>query len=140
MTNNRVEEIVPGVVLGVCPLPAGWNLDVAVVLAGGERLAVIDSGVPEFSPGAMAAALADCERTLAQVAWIVNTHAHWDHVQGNPAIQAASGARVAIPAAEAGALETGADWLLGDGDILDLGGGLRFEVLLTPGHSPGMSC
>jgi hydroxyacylglutathione hydrolase len=124
----------------MCPLPAGWNLDVAMVLAGGAQLAVIDTGVAEFMPGALAPALAACERTLDQVDLIVNTHAHWDHVQGNAAIRAASGAPVCIPAPEAAALDGGADRLLREGEILDLGDGVQFTVVATPGHSPGMAC
>ena len=140
MTQAPGQEILPGIVLGICPLPPGWNLDVAMVLACGARLAVIDTGVAEFMPAAIAPVLATCGRTLAQVDLIVNTHAHWDHVQGNAAIRAASGAPVCIPAPEAATLEGGADRLLVDGEILDLGGGLRFTVLATPGHSPGMAC
>lgn len=140
MPLEPVEEILPGIVLGICPLPSGWNLDVAVVLARGERLAVLDTGVAEFMPGAIAPALAAVGRTLAQVDLIVNTHAHWDHVQGNAAIRAASGAPVCCPAADADALEGGADRRLTDGEILDLGGDLRFTVIATPGHSPGMAC
>jgi glyoxylase-like metal-dependent hydrolase (beta-lactamase superfamily II) len=111
-----------------------------MVLARGEALAVIDTGVAEFMPGALAPALAACERTLEQVDLIINTHAHWDHVQGNAAIHTASGAPVCIPAPEAAALDGGADRLLVDGEILDLGAGLRFIVVATPGHSPGMAC
>jgi glyoxylase-like metal-dependent hydrolase (beta-lactamase superfamily II) len=140
MTQEQAEEIVPGVVLGICPLPPGWNLDVAVVLARGERLALIDTGVAEFMPGAIAPALVACGRTLEQVDLIVNTHAHWDHVQGNAAIRAASGAPICIPTADAADLEGGADRLLADGEILDMGGGLRLTVVATPGHSPGMAC
>jgi glyoxylase-like metal-dependent hydrolase (beta-lactamase superfamily II) len=140
MTHAPAQEILPGIILGICPLPPGWNLDVAMVLACGARLAVIDTGVAEFMPGALAPALAACARTLDQVSLIVNTHAHWDHVQGNAAIRAASGAPVCIPAPEAATLEGGADRLLVDEEILDLGGGLRFTVIATPGHSPGMAC
>ena len=140
MTHANFEEILPGIVLGVCPLPAGWNIDVAMVLACGEQLAVIDTGVAQFMPGALGPALAACGRTLAQIDWILNTHAHWDHVEGNPAIRAASGAPVCIPAREAADLETGADRLLAEGEILELGAGLRLEVIGAPGHSPGMAC
>jgi glyoxylase-like metal-dependent hydrolase (beta-lactamase superfamily II) len=111
-----------------------------MVVADGARLTVIDTGVAEFMPGALTPALAASGRTLAQVDLIVNTHAHWDHVQGNAAIRAASGAPVCIPAPDAADLEGGADRLLADGEILDLGGGLRFTVIATPGHSPGMAC
>ncbi len=140
MTHAPAHEILPGIVLGICPMPPAWNLDVAMVVARGKYLAVIDTGVAEFMPGALAPALAACERTLDQVDLIVNTHAHWDHVQGNAAIRAASGAPVCIPAPEAAALDGGADRLLLDGEILDLGDGLQFTVVATPGHSPGMAC
>ena len=133
-------EILPGIALGVCPLPLGWNLAVAVVLACGERLAVIDTGVAEFMPQAITPALATVNRNLAQVDLIFNTHSHWDHVQGNAAIKAASSAQVCIPALDAPDLETGANFVVNDGAVVDLGAGLRFEVIFTPGHSRGMSC
>jgi hypothetical protein len=72
MTHAPAEEILPGIILGIYPLPAGGNLDVALVLACGARLAVTDTGVAEFMPGALAPALAACSRTLAQVELIVN--------------------------------------------------------------------
>ncbi|HMA34750.1 MAG TPA: MBL fold metallo-hydrolase [Chloroflexia bacterium] len=140
MTQARLEEIQPGIMLAPCPLPPGWDMDVAVVLARGAQLAVIDSGVAGFMPAAIGPALTALDRTLASVDLIVNTHGHWDHVQGNAAIQAASGAPICIPAADAPDLESPPDRLLGEGDLIDLGAGCVFEVLATPGHSPGMAC
>jgi len=134
------EAILPGIVLARCPLPPPWRMDVAVVLARGDRLAVIDSGAAEFMPGAIVPALAALGAGLRDVALVVNTHAHWDHVGGNLAIRAASGAQVCIPAAEAPELPGGADRLLQDGEAIDLGAGLVFTVVATPGHSPGMAC
>lgn len=55
-------------------------------------------------------------------------------------IRTASGAPVCIPESDAAALAGGADRLLVDGEIPDLGGGLRFTVVATPGHSPGIAC
>ncbi len=131
--------VLPGLVVAQSPLPPGWNVDVAVTLIQGDRLTVIDTGVREFMPAAIQPALESLGASLPDIGLIVNTHGHWDHVQGNAALQAASGAPIWIPADDAGLLETPPDRALNDGDVIDLGT-WRFVVTLTPGHSAGMAC
>ncbi|MCB1152306.1 MBL fold metallo-hydrolase [bacterium] len=86
---------------------------------------------------------------------IVNTHGHADHTCGNKAVKDATGAPICIHEAEAkrlsrfavGALLTRgrahwsppADRLLKDGDTI-LVGADSFEVIHTPGHTPGGIC
>jgi glyoxylase-like metal-dependent hydrolase (beta-lactamase superfamily II) len=89
---------------------------------------------------------------------IVVTHAHIDHVDALRTVKEKTNAQFAIHKAEKGLLSTappmgilaslgiGAfkpypqpDRLLEDGDRIDIGD-LHFEVLHTPGHSPGGIC
>lgn len=91
----------------------------------------------------------------ADVRWIAMSHEHHDHVGGVAALKAATGAKVAVGAVAAAALERGqvgaddpqaaihdafpavaADRVLGDGETIELGGS-RLTMHLTPVHSPG---
>ena len=98
--------------------------------------------------------LAAVERHGLTIRYVLNTHAHFDHTEANGALVAATGAPLAlhpldkpILAAAGGAgffglpLKPGPapDLELADGDVLEVGG-LRLQVLHTPGHSPGHVC
>ncbi len=73
------------------------------------------------------------------VTTIVNTHAHWDHVQGNAALKEATGARVLChPAAKAQVPH--ADEGLEHGTVLRIGRAVALTVLDTPGHTSSHVC
>ncbi len=90
-----------------------------------------------------------------RVTAIAVTHAHIDHIGGAAKLKAATGAPVYLNAADQplyASLDVQANWLgmappertaidaaLRDGDSLRLGQA-RFEVLHTPGHTPGSLC
>ena len=96
--------------------------------------------------------LAAIEAEGLTIRYILNTHAHFDHMAANGPLLAATGALLAAHPAEVELLTTGggAKWFgllsaiyspnldleLSDGQELTVGG-LRLEVLHTPGHSPG---
>lgn len=89
---------------------------------------------------------------IADVKYLLNTHAHIDHAGGLAGLQRASGAQMIASAADRPFLEAGAidhgptkgnafppvrvDRVIGDGAKVALGG-TTLTAHLTPGHSPG---
>jgi glyoxylase-like metal-dependent hydrolase (beta-lactamase superfamily II) len=85
------------------------------------------------------------------VRYVLNTHCHFDHMAANAEVVTATGAILALHPAELPILQDrgGASWFgvlvkesplpeveLEGGQVLEVGA-LRFQVLETPGHSPG---
>lgn len=121
-----------------------------------KQAAIIDSVLDydhrSGKAGARSAAkiLADAEARSLNVIWVLETHAHADHLTAAIYIKAQTGARIAI-GDQIGAVQrvfrnvfnlkdvsqTGAEFdrLLKDGETLPLGE-LTVEVLHTPGHTP----
>ncbi|HET9073981.1 MAG TPA: MBL fold metallo-hydrolase [Solirubrobacteraceae bacterium] len=89
---------------------------------------------------------------ISDVAAILLTHTHFDHVGAVSAVAAATGAPVYCPVREVEVLANindyvrfpgfgpfdsyDADATVGGGEVLELAG-LTFDVRFTPGHSPG---
>jgi len=87
--------------------------------------------------------------------YIVNTHGHWDHIADNVPLARATGASLCAHSWDATRLAnpglatedepapkvppSRADHNLQDGEVLELGK-YGFEVLHTPGHTPGSIC
>ncbi len=69
------------------------------------------------------------------VKYIVNTHGHRDHTEGNRQIEAAFGARVVAHRLS----KVDKDISVTDGDAIELGG-IRINIIHTPGHSPDSIC
>ncbi|MFN2185409.1 MAG: MBL fold metallo-hydrolase [Anaerolineae bacterium] len=119
------------------------------------------AGCPETKAGAVIDPGGDPERILAEVErqglsikYVLNTHAHFDHTDANGAIVRATGATLALHPLELPLLKASGgaalfglqadpsplpDLELRDGDELEVGT-LRFQVLHTPGHTPGHVC
>jgi len=92
------------------------------------------------------------EDRSAEVALIILTHTHWDHVGGVAASKRLTNAPLALHEDALGLLEAAPeraarfgidiesspppDRLLQPGEVLEVGT-LRFDVLFTPGHAPG---
>jgi hydroxyacylglutathione hydrolase len=98
--------------------------------------------------------LAEVERLGLAIKFVLNTHAHFDHTDGNKSVVEATGAALALHPLDRPILEAGGGgtWFgmrtaagpaptldLHDGDQLHIGK-LSFQVLHTPGHSPGHVC
>ncbi len=94
--------------------------------------------------------LAEVQRNGIAVKWVLETHVHADHLSGAPLIKARTGAKIGIgehikevqdifrPLFNATDLKPeGGDFdgLFADGEVLAVGG-LRIEVIYTPGHTP----
>ncbi|PZG22443.1 MBL fold metallo-hydrolase [Micromonospora craterilacus] len=131
------------------------------LVADDGSVTLVDCGVKR-APARIVRGLAAIGKQPADVTRIVLTHAHPDHVGGAAEVARRTGASLAlhaadVPYAEAGRAAPGDPTVggarlfarlssgrfpafqvaqpLADGDLLDVGGGLR--VVHTPGHSPG---
>lgn len=95
--------------------------------------------------------LAEAKAAGLTIKYVLNTHAHWDHMSANADVVEATGAQLAIHPGDLALLRArgAADiWgipvrsspepgiALGDGQLIQLGQ-LTLQVLFTPGHSPG---
>jgi glyoxylase-like metal-dependent hydrolase (beta-lactamase superfamily II) len=95
--------------------------------------------------------LREVERSELTIRYVLITHAHFDHIGASAAVVEATGAQLALHPEDKPLLESGGgasrwglnfepspppDIELADGDVIKAGT-LRFQVLHTPGHSPG---
>ncbi|MEM7083281.1 MAG: hydroxyacylglutathione hydrolase [Pseudomonadota bacterium] len=81
--------------------------------------------------------LAVAKRAGYNIRQILNTHEHWDHIGGNDAIVAATGAQVL---AHHNADIQGQSEGLRAGDSLRVGKTVELEVMDTPGHTMAHVC
>jgi glyoxylase-like metal-dependent hydrolase (beta-lactamase superfamily II) len=122
-----------------------------------SRHALVIDPVLDFDPKSGRTATHSADRVLdaaradgLTIDWILETHAHADHLSAAPYFLAATGARVAIgehirdvqrvfaPIFDATDVTGDGrpfDRLLKDGEVLQVGG-LAVEVMHTPGHTP----
>lgn len=109
-------------------IPSNSNYGYLVRDHATGTVAAIDSPDPDM-----------IERELDARGWnldvILNTHHHWDHVDGNPQLKARYGCTVVGPSYERRKIK-GIDVELSDGDSWALGESVA-QVLHTPGHTLG---
>ncbi len=74
-----------------------------------------------------------------QITQVLNTHEHGDHIGGNEAVIATTGARLLAHAKAAGKI-AGVDRGLAAGDIVRVGRTVELETLNTPGHTMSHIC
>lgn len=77
------------------------------------------------------------ERLGLRLAYVLETHAHADHVTSAGRLRAMTGAVAAVPS---GCGIAPAEKQLHHGDVLSFGTGERIDVLHTPGHTAGSMC
>ncbi|GIH04829.1 putative metallo-beta-lactamase superfamily protein [Rhizocola hellebori] len=159
MTRPPAIELAPGVFR--IPTIGKAAVNSFAFVDGDGSVTLVDCGVAK-APARIVAGLAAIGKHPADVTRIVLTHVHSDHAGGAAEMAQRTGAPVLTHAADAEFAEAGrlpkadSSFLSGrifnrvnrgkfakfavasplaDGDLLDVGGGLR--VLHTPGHSPG---
>lgn len=140
-------------------LPEGRRIPrfVTSCVIEGERLAVVDTSVAPAAPKILAY-IESLGRGPEDLAHVINTHCHFDHIGGNGVL--AGWARPRFHAhpldrpwiEDLGLQERGrpvpgmrkissgpvkVGGALEEGGEIDLGGGVRVQALHTPGHSPG---
>jgi len=114
-----------------------------------KKAMVLDPG------GAVEDIIEDLGKEKADLQLIINTHAHPDHISHNAILADMTGAKILVHQNDTPAFgfdwsgyENKYDWkilpgkadrALEDGEKIKLGG-LSFEVIHTPGHSPGGIC
>jgi len=79
--------------------------------------------------------LRQCKELGLNVSYVINTHSHHDHVEGNDAVVKRTGAK--IVAHEKSRLRK--DIQVKNGDLISIGS-LKVRMIHTPGHSPDHIC
>jgi sulfur dioxygenase len=101
-----------------------------ILVAPGERAAVIIDPVDRHWQRDMA----HLERLGLELTYILETHAHADHVTSAGRLRELTGAKAAVPS---GCGIAPAEVQLADGDVVRFGAGDEIRVLHTPGHTAG---
>ncbi len=83
--------------------------------------------------------LAATKRNGWQITQILNTHEHHDHIGGNEAVAAATGAKI-LAHANAKNKIPDMDRGLSAGDVIKIGNSVELECLDTPGHTMSHVC
>lgn len=137
--------------------PGTWTVTYVVHTPQGRACAVIDS-VLDYDPKSGRTSTASADKVIdyvrsqgLQVAWILETHAHADHLSAAPYLKAQLGGQTAIGAQITavqkvfkGVFNLEPDFavdgrqfdrLLADGESLPLGN-LQIQAMSVPGHTP----
>jgi glyoxylase-like metal-dependent hydrolase (beta-lactamase superfamily II) len=127
------------------------------LIYGTHGVCLVDTGVASAEQ-AIFNYLRSTDRKVSDISLIIQTHAHPDHIGASRIIKGETACAVAAHPAERAWIENvqlqarerpvpdfdtlvagslAVDRLLGDGEVFDLGCGLKLNVLYTPGHSQG---
>lgn len=130
-------------------LPTGIFASNCYILGDSGEGAIIDCGV---KAGEVKEVI---EKAGLKIKYIILTHGHIDHIAEVDRIREITGAKVVMHKDDAQSLSNSmlngstllgssaefksADGILNHGDVLEVGG-LKLEVIHTPGHTPGGIC
>jgi glyoxylase-like metal-dependent hydrolase (beta-lactamase superfamily II) len=127
------------------------------LIYGTNGVCLIDTGVAS-SAEAIFDYLRATDRRVSDISLIIQTHSHPDHIGASRTIKGETGCAVAVHPAEKAWIENvqlqarerpvpgfdslvagslAVNRLLQDGEVFDLGCGLKLQVFHTPGHSKG---
>ncbi len=85
------------------------------------------------------ACLAEAEAQGCSIKKIINTHEHHDHIEGNPEVVAATGAKIHAHKNAVNSIPN-VDVPLCAGDYVEVGTTVRLKVMDTPGHTMAHVC
>ena len=91
-----------------------------------------------IDPGEAAPIIDFFEKSEKKPDFIINTHHHWDHVNGNTEIKAKYDCKIIAPQIDAAKIKS-VDQTLADGEIFKVGAD-DMHIILTPGHTTGGIC
>lgn len=137
--------------------PATWTVTYVVYEASGSACAIIDS-VLDYDPKSGRTRTTSADKVIAfvknndlRVEWILETHAHADHLSAAPYLRKQLGGKIAIGAGITGVQKvfkgifnpeqefqpdgTQFDQLLADGETFVIGN-LTAKAMSVPGHTP----
>ncbi len=118
-----------GIYFQQVPVGSYKNFSYIVADKGSREAVVFD---PAWEVGKLYNLLAE-NKLVAK--FIINTHAHFDHIGGNSALKEKTGARIVMH--EASKLKK--DVSVRDGEVVKVGN-LELRFIHTPGHSPESMC
>ncbi|MDA8106718.1 MAG: MBL fold metallo-hydrolase [Nitrospiraceae bacterium] len=140
--------------------PSGLTMERFVyvyLIYGSCEICLIDAGVVSAEE-VIFDYLRRTGRRISEITLIIQTHSHFDHIGATRAIKGETGCAVAVHPSEKAWIEdvelqarerpvpgfhslvggrVAVDRVLENGDVVDLGCGLKIQVFHTPGHSKG---
>ena len=130
--------------------PSSRGMNANAYLITEEKPCLIDTGFGDpNSTSTIVEAFSQAKVSLENLALVIGTHAHMDHIGGIPSLKLLSNAKIAMHKLEdtrmrnlqlKGTLEQiKTDRFLEDDETVDLGK-IKLQVILTPGHTSGHIC
>lgn len=121
--NMNIKTILTGMIQENCYVVSDDNGSAAVIDPGDDAQKIIRY----------------LEDNNLTVEWILITHAHFDHIGALADVKEHTGAKVAVGEGDVDGIRFAPDLACKEGDVIEVGD-LKFEVIETPGHTPGCVC
>ncbi len=130
--------------------PSSHVMNANAYLITGEKPCLIDTGFDDpNSTSTIVEAFSQAKVGIENLALIIGTHAHMDHIGGIPSLKLLSKVNIAMHKLEDARMKNlqfkgnlkqiQTDRFLEDGEVVDLGK-TKLQVILTPGHTSGHIC